>query len=138
MSLRCTTCAARVFHCPEYDAVYLNKNGDPNTIKDHMRNKHECSTDVNPISRQKLMPFEEDACPLFAAREIHAKYDNDSIEGDYDHINCDSQEDMANFPDIGYDETIEILRESFSPVNLTLDGHKYPPFVNDISNTYFE
>ena len=101
-----------------------------------MREKYGQSADVDTVGWPSVMPT-DDNYPPFKEGEVYDEDDNNELEGDYNHMNYDAQDDMDIFLDIDHDKSIKILQESFSPINLTLYGHNYPAFGNDISNTYF-
>ena len=110
-----------------------------------MKNKHPPVVDVEPVHQQAAIPTPKEKCPVLRRRD---NYDDESDDDDDDESedeenhhqesNHEQLDDDSVLLNLEYQESIEILANSFSSENLSLDHQDYPDFGNDISNMYYE
>ena len=115
MSLKCKICFQPVAQCNECLDVYSLNFRKHTNIRKHMKIKHK---------------------PLNAIADDQD--DNEVEDHSHDENNNESDEGTSTFLDIDYHDAIDILDESFNPIQSNFEDHKCPDFGNNKSNIYFE
>ena len=107
---------------------------------------HATVVDVEPVDQEAVIPTPKEKCPVLEKRKrdnYDDETDDDDDESDdednaYQESNFEPPDDESVLLDIEYQESMEILANSFSTENLSLDNQNYPDFGNQISNTYYK
>ena len=113
-------------------------------MKTHMKNKHSTVVNVESVHKQAAVPTQKEKCPVLRKRDNYDDESEDDDDGSEDEehpfqeCHFEPLEDESDLLNLEYQESIEILANSFSSENLSLDHQNYPDFGNEISNTYYE
>ena len=111
--------------------LQTDTNHDRKNILKHIRDKY----DQDSVSKD---PTNLDAkSPELINRSDRINYDNVDNDDDQSIDNAQGNNNNTFEVNIDYEEEVSIIDASFSPVQLTLDGHNFPNFGNDVSYTYF-
>ena len=107
-----------------------------------MTHTHELVFVIPPIVQHHVTTDTRSSPPLTIRERYDRPYlddvDDEEGEKDYQDIVFYAIDESDTFLGIELKESFEMLANSFSPENVSLDGHNYSNFGNDTSNTYFE